>query len=142
MRTQIETLEHWMWLTNVNVDKVIFKMDKFGQRHSQHEIVYDKSKSKFACDCMLYEFKGIPCFHIICVMRLQHLNSFPTSLICNRWLKNAKSWFISCYQLVNMNNDMMIMARFGALATSCNKLWHIVVKKHKNLILLEMKFWS
>jgi len=30
------------------VDKVKFKIEKFDQRHKQHEVVYDLEESKFA----------------------------------------------------------------------------------------------
>lgn len=80
---------------------------------------------------MLYESKGIPRCHIICVMRLQHVDSFPVSLICNRWLKDVKSSAISGYKLENMNNDMMITTRFGALVAFYNKFCHIATRKHE-----------
>ena len=80
------------------VNKVKFKMENFDQRHNQHEVVYERHESKCAYDCMMHESKGIPCCHIICVMWLQHVDSFPVSLICNKWLKDPKSSIISSYK--------------------------------------------
>ncbi|KAG4968444.1 hypothetical protein JHK87_034095 [Glycine soja] len=65
-------------------------------------------------------------------MRLQHVDSFPVSLICNRWLKDVKSSAISGYKLENMNNDMMITTRFGALVAFYNKFCHIATRKPEN----------
>jgi len=79
---------------------------------------------------MLYKSYGIPCSHIVCVMRLKHVNLFPESLICKRWLKDTKNTFISCFELENKDNEMMIMAHFGVLVAPFNRLYHIFSKKH------------
>nr|KYP59904.1 Protein FAR1-RELATED SEQUENCE 5 [Cajanus cajan] len=110
-------------------DKVCFKVDKFCERDWEHNVGYDKEEGKFVCDCMMYEFCGIPCSHIICVMRYEHMECFPSSLICKRWLKDAKSSYMSSFESEVEDTDMMVMARFALLAACCNSLCSIAAKK-------------
>ncbi|KAK7411247.1 hypothetical protein VNO78_02680 [Psophocarpus tetragonolobus] len=54
-----------------NDKNVKIKMGMYIDIHKQHEVVYKKFKSKFLCDCKLYDFIGIPCIHIICSIRVE-----------------------------------------------------------------------
>ncbi|KAJ1427873.1 Zinc finger, PMZ-type [Sesbania bispinosa] len=51
-------------------DKLIFKMSHYCNRGSEFQVEYDVVNSKFVCECRLFESRGIPCSHIICVIRI------------------------------------------------------------------------
>ncbi|XP_020231066.1 protein FAR1-RELATED SEQUENCE 5 [Cajanus cajan] len=114
-----------------NGNKVVFKVEKYSEQHRIHEVVFDTEECKFFCDCMLFESCGIPCGHIICSMRLDHITLFPTTLICKRWMKDAKSSIISSYDAGNNDSEMSNVARLSVLASSCNRLCEMAAKKHE-----------
>nr|KYP39423.1 Protein FAR1-RELATED SEQUENCE 5 [Cajanus cajan] len=114
--------------TNDSGDKVTFTVDNYKHRQSLRNVVFDKDACKYECDCMMFESCGIPCSHIICVMRYQHVHVFPPSLICNRWLKDAKNSVYMSYETGDNSNDMIITTRFGVLSACFNRLGHLASK--------------
>lgn len=77
----------------------------------------------------MFKSNGIPSCHIICVMRHDHLNSFPPSLICIQWLKDAKNnfYFIFINQIIWIMT-LLVLPVLGVLVASCNRLCEIVGK--------------
>ena len=71
-------------------DCVKFKINRFCNPNSEHTVVLDKIQSKFVCDCRMFESRGIPCSHIFCAMKHEHMDVIPRSLICKRWTEDAK----------------------------------------------------
>ncbi|KAJ1390003.1 Zinc finger, CCHC-type [Sesbania bispinosa] len=69
---------------------------------------------------MLFESRGIPCSHIITAMKNEEMEHIPHSLICKRWLKNAKIDFMSHYDHEEMDSDVMEQACFAAISAACN----------------------
>lgn len=112
-----------------NGEKLMFKMNKYCEPGSEIRVVYDTVKSSFNCDCQLFESRGIPCAHIICAMKNEHMGCIPSSLICKRWTKTAKSDCISSDCSEEVDSDVMYVVRFGALSAACNRLCHIAAQK-------------
>lgn len=77
----------------------------------------------------MYESRGIPCRHVICSMRFDHIDSFPNNMICKRWLKDAKTSLMSCYELEKNENELNSRSRFASLVACCNKLCELASKK-------------
>lgn len=84
--------------------------------------MFYKEQYKFECDCMMFESCGRPCSHIICAMRYDHVTKFPPSLICKRWLKDAKSSLLEHYDQGSNDNEMIVMAGYGVLVSSLNSV--------------------
>ncbi|XP_058741458.1 protein FAR1-RELATED SEQUENCE 5-like [Vicia villosa] len=57
----------------------------------------------------------IPCSHIICAMRHEHMNVFPKSLICKRWTKSAKDDHIASVFSEESDSEKLFMFRRGAM---------------------------
>ncbi|CAH9095465.1 unnamed protein product [Cuscuta epithymum] len=112
-----------------NGDELTLHLSKYGHPESLVKVDFDRSNSKFSCACRLYEARGIPCSHIICVLKNENIQDFPSSLICGRWTKTSKTDLISAMSSDEVDVDVMIFARFGALAASCNRLCKIASKK-------------
>jgi zinc finger SWIM domain-containing protein 3 len=55
------------------------------------EVQFNTSSMSAHCSCMLFETRGIPCRHIIVVLRGAKMNEFPSNFILDRWKKK-------CYQ--------------------------------------------
>ncbi|PNY09356.1 protein FAR1-related sequence 5-like [Trifolium pratense] len=53
------------------------------------EVVYNISDSIWNCSCKMFEAQGIPCRHILCILKGKGLNEIPSQYILNRWTKLA-----------------------------------------------------
>jgi len=54
------------------------------------EVRIDTTTMNAKCSCMLFETHGIPCCHIIHVLRGERLNELPSQYILQRWTKKCK----------------------------------------------------
>lgn len=70
----------------------------------------DTSKSIFSCGCRRFELLDIPCSHILCVMKVEHVDHIPSSLILKRWTKETKSAFVSSVSSKGVDSDAMKLA--------------------------------
>ncbi|KAJ1383386.1 Zinc finger, PMZ-type [Sesbania bispinosa] len=111
-----------------NTSQVTYKLNKYCKPDRKICVAYDILKSEFLCDCKLFQSRGIPCCHVICAMKHEHMDHFPNSLICKRWTKTAKSEYISAANSEELESDTMIVARFASLVASCNRLCEIASK--------------
>ncbi|XP_058783559.1 protein FAR-RED IMPAIRED RESPONSE 1-like [Vicia villosa] len=107
---------------------VNFKMNKFCNKNYTYIVHLDRAQSKFLCDCNLFERVGIPCSHIICDMRHEHMNIFPNSLICKRWTKSAKDDYILSMSSEECDDEKMVMLRRGTMSSALNSLCDISCK--------------
>ncbi|XP_034680101.1 protein FAR1-RELATED SEQUENCE 5-like [Vitis riparia] len=64
---------------------------------------------------------GIPCCHMVVVMKVEHLEEIPQSCIMKRWTKLAKVYTRSV-PVNETDNDMDRFVRYGSLSSMCNKL--------------------
>ncbi|XP_057452323.1 protein FAR1-RELATED SEQUENCE 5-like [Lotus japonicus] len=101
---------------------IMIKLSVCGRSSSQFLDVYDKNQITFECDCGLSDFKGIPCSHIICAMRIEDFTTFPASLVSNRWLKTAKVDFIHTIPSIEFDSEKLKLLRRGAISAACNFL--------------------
>ncbi|KAJ1384772.1 Zinc finger, PMZ-type [Sesbania bispinosa] len=102
---------------NVNDKKFMFTLNQYCNRGREMHVLYDASDSSFSCDCRLFEIRGIPCSHIFCAMKNEHVESIPTSLILKRWMKTAKSDFINSIESREVHSDVLDGARLSALTS-------------------------
>ena len=85
---------------------------------------------------MMFESIGIPCYYMVVVMKVEHLEEIPPSCILKKWTKLAKAHPRS--PLVNeIENDMDQIIRYGSLSSMCNKLSYYV--SHTSSSFLEAK---
>ena len=63
-----------------------------------------------------------------CAMKHEHLDSIPSSSICKRWTKLAKSEFICSTPAEETNTEKMARLQFGSLMADCNMLNHLAAK--------------
>ncbi|KAJ1412636.1 Zinc finger, CCHC-type [Sesbania bispinosa] len=110
-------------------DKMIFKMSHYCNRGVEFQVEYDVVNSRFVCECRLRESRGIPCSHIICVLKNENMQAFPSSLIVKRWTKKCKSDLISSYQSEDVDNDVIKEARLGAVGGAIQRLGSIAKEK-------------
>ncbi|KAJ1384466.1 Zinc finger, PMZ-type [Sesbania bispinosa] len=102
---------------NVNEKKFMFTLNRYCNRGRETQVLYDASDSSFSCDCRLFESRGIPCSHIFCAMKNEHVEFIPTSLILKRWMKTAKSDFINSIESKEVHSEVLDRARLSALTS-------------------------
>ncbi|KAJ1415150.1 Zinc finger, PMZ-type [Sesbania bispinosa] len=111
---------------------VVFKLNEYCKPRSERFVVYDKENSKFVCDCRLFESCGIPCRHIFCSMRLEHIDAIPPCMICKRWRKDVKSDLMISDGLDEVEPDMMRVCRVVVASSHCNSLCDMVSQKREH----------
>ncbi|KAK7251686.1 hypothetical protein RIF29_35090 [Crotalaria pallida] len=112
-----------------NGDKLIIKLSKYCKRDCVVTVNFDPKENHFSCDYHLFESRGIPCSHIICTLKNEHVDYIPASLICKRWTKTAKSDYISSIGSEQEDSDFNKVARLGAVAAAHSRLGEIVASK-------------
>ncbi|CAH9080089.1 unnamed protein product [Cuscuta epithymum] len=104
----------------VNGDELIFRLTKYCYPDSETVVVYHTRKFEFSCACKRFESRGIPCSHIICAMKEEHVDHIPDHLVLTRWSKNAKTSLLSSSSSSeSVDPDVMELARFGAYSGAC-----------------------
>ena len=68
----------------------MWKLTSFQKHNKSWEVSLDTSYIISKCSCHRFESCGIPYCHIICIMKEQHFEEVPKSLILDRWTKHAK----------------------------------------------------
>ncbi|XP_020972997.1 protein FAR1-RELATED SEQUENCE 1-like [Arachis ipaensis] len=112
----------------------IFKLvkDEMKQQQWEFKVSYNKDKDLFACECRLFETRGLPCSHIFGVLKHRNAKCVRTSFILKRWTRDAKSDFICSIGEQDTADDIVPTHRCGAMASICWKLCDISSKNSAN----------
>ncbi|XP_034679702.1 protein FAR1-RELATED SEQUENCE 5-like [Vitis riparia] len=98
-----------------------YTLSKFRHPNLKWEVQFSPNIVTLKCSCMMYESIGIPCCHMVVVMKVEHLEEIPKSCILKKWTKLAKMHSRSSPEN-QMDNDMDWFVRYGSLSSMCNKL--------------------
>ncbi|CAN1148830.1 Protein FAR1-RELATED SEQUENCE 9 [Linum perenne] len=55
------------------------------------EVTYDHTTQMAQCSCSKFEYMGLPCCHIMFVLKEEKIHEFPSTLVKKRWKKNPKA---------------------------------------------------
>ncbi|KAK1278009.1 hypothetical protein QJS04_geneDACA014423 [Acorus gramineus] len=69
----------------------VYIVKRAGDSIKFREVLYNPSDHVITCSCKKFENKGIPCSHIIIVLRNNFIDCLPEYLILERWTTTAKS---------------------------------------------------
>jgi zinc finger SWIM domain-containing protein 3 len=86
------------------------------------EVNNSNSDPQFKCSCKLFESDGVPCAHMFCVMKTEHMETLPDSLIHTRWTKTARENCIHKAPLHNGSDKSMQISRCAALHSVANNI--------------------
>ncbi|KAJ1388747.1 Zinc finger, PMZ-type [Sesbania bispinosa] len=114
---------------SVSGEKLLFKLGEYCNRDKERSVDYDPSRSDFSCECRLFQSRGIPCSHIICVMKIEHVDHIPRSLILARWTKYAKRNFMSANIVQELPSDVTNSSQIVALSAAFRRLCSVTEKK-------------
>ncbi|RYR50340.1 hypothetical protein Ahy_A07g036932 [Arachis hypogaea] len=109
-------------------DIVEYSTSEYFNQQWEFKVSYNKDKDLFACECRLFETRGLPFSHIFGVLKHRNANCVPTSLILKRWTRDAKSDFICSIGEQDAADDITPTLRRGAMASICWKLCDISSK--------------
>ncbi|WJX85207.1 hypothetical protein P8452_67699 [Trifolium repens] len=112
---------------HVNGDTKVYTLTKYCKDNYEREVVYDGSTLN--CSCKLFDSRGLPCSHIFYVMKEEHVDHIPRSLVLPRWTKDAKIEYLTNDGNGTVDSNMMVLARFGAYCSVFTNFCKEVSKK-------------
>ena len=88
------------------------------------KVIMDKKSRHLTCSCQLFEFKGIPCRHLLFVFRIIGINDLPSRYILKRWCKDAKKGSVidSSGDEIRVKSHDPQLSRFRELRYESDKL--------------------
>ncbi|XP_038713315.1 protein FAR1-RELATED SEQUENCE 5-like isoform X2 [Tripterygium wilfordii] len=127
-REEMEAEQLFMVVALTNEDNLCeYDIMQYMRPDIVYTVVYDTVAHSINCQCLGFEYSGIPCRHSIHVMKIRHMEEIPASCIMRRWTKSAKSHMT--YTGVDaMSPDILISMRLGALTSASNRLCHLASK--------------
>ena len=77
-------------LANEDDVECIFVVKNFAdEKDFDRQVVWKKEEMHAYCSCKKFEFEGIPCRHIMCIMRHNSIFYLPEHFILKRWTKGV-----------------------------------------------------
>ena len=98
-----------------------YTLSKFKHPKFKWEVQFWLNILTLKCLCMMFESIDIPCYHMIIVMKVKHLEEIPTSCILKRWTKLAKAHPRSP-SMNGMENNIDQIVQYNSISFMCNKL--------------------
>ncbi|KAI8572373.1 hypothetical protein RHMOL_Rhmol01G0193400 [Rhododendron molle] len=83
---------------------------------SNWTVEYYPIDSRMNCSCLMFESFGLPCCHMIVVMKYEHLSSIPPSLVMQRWTRSARPP-VEQPNIDEISRSIYHMARYGILSS-------------------------
>ncbi|KAH7840935.1 hypothetical protein Vadar_023544 [Vaccinium darrowii] len=67
----------------------LYFIEVYSHPERKWTVEYFPIDSKMKCSCLMFESFGLPCCHMIMVMKQEQLLAIPTSLVMRRWTRSA-----------------------------------------------------
>ncbi|KMT05018.1 hypothetical protein BVRB_7g171780 [Beta vulgaris subsp. vulgaris] len=68
-----------------------YRVAKFEDDHKAYTVTLNISDMRASCSCLMFEYSGILCRHILTVFTVTNVLTLPSHYILRRWTCNAKS---------------------------------------------------
>ncbi|KAL4370822.1 hypothetical protein AHAS_Ahas06G0104200 [Arachis hypogaea] len=91
---------------------------KFRKPRRVYSVLYESNSERYECSCKLWNSIGIPCSHIICVLKKLEKDALPMRLVLKRWSKDAKSGSFDDSD-GGLDSNRAFRGWYGSLWTSC-----------------------
>ncbi|KAK9734667.1 hypothetical protein RND81_04G155800 [Saponaria officinalis] len=95
-------------------DTCTYRVAKFDDDHKEYTVALNVSDLRASCSCLMFEYSGILCRHILTVFTVTNVLTLPSHYILSRWTVNAKSVVESNELGVNHAHES-ISSRYNAL---------------------------
>ncbi|WJX50861.1 hypothetical protein P8452_37109 [Trifolium repens] len=73
------------------------------------KVSFNRHNHDISCECLLFEFRGILCRHVLCVCTQERVKNVPVKYVLARWSKNIKrkhSYIKSSYSVTKLKPQM------------------------------------
>ncbi|XP_020242964.1 protein FAR1-RELATED SEQUENCE 5-like [Asparagus officinalis] len=77
-------------LVKENERESTFQLNFCGHDEKLRHIIYCKTTKMVRCSCLMFEFKGIPCRHILAYLKITNHSELPEQYILKRWCRNVR----------------------------------------------------
>ncbi|KAI8537876.1 hypothetical protein RHMOL_Rhmol09G0058300 [Rhododendron molle] len=101
------------------LERRLYFIEMYAQADSNWTVEYYAIKSRMNCSCLMFESFGLPCSHMIVVMKYEHLLTIPLSLVMRRWTRCARP-VDQQLNHVQMSRTASQTARYGILSSGYN----------------------
>ncbi|KAE8717885.1 Protein FAR1-RELATED SEQUENCE 3 [Hibiscus syriacus] len=122
---QEELVETFVYTANkVEGDGIVskYRVAKYEHDHKAYYVMLNVSEMKANCTCLMFEYSGILCRHILTVFTVTNVLTLPTHYILKRWTKSAKSWVGLDEQNADLQGIETLTNRFNNLCWETFKL--------------------
>ncbi|KAH7857707.1 hypothetical protein Vadar_015598 [Vaccinium darrowii] len=100
-------------------DRCLYYMEYYSHSEFKWTVKYYPNDKQIKCCCLMYESFGLPCCHMIVVMKYEHLLAIPPCLIMQRWTRRARP---EAQQptIGEISRTLTRTARYGILSSDYN----------------------
>ncbi|KAK9019740.1 hypothetical protein V6N11_054248 [Hibiscus sabdariffa] len=122
---QEELVETFVYTANeIEGDGIVskYRVAKYEHDHKAYYVTLNISEMKANCTCLMFEYSGILCRHILTVFTVTNVLTLPSHYILKRWTKSAKSWVGLDEQNANTQGIETLTTRFNNLCWEAFKL--------------------
>lgn len=117
--------KHFMTSQPIEYPEIkVYYVTQYNRAHRQWTVDYHyRSPDKLMeCSCRLFESDGIPCSHIFSVMKFEHMNELPSSLVLKRWTITANGEDEIEQHKKSVPHEDLQLIRQGHLSTLFNEI--------------------
>ncbi|KAH7835624.1 hypothetical protein Vadar_028053 [Vaccinium darrowii] len=107
----------------------LYYLEHYACRECNWTVEYYPVDNQIKCCCLMFESFGLPCCHMISIMKYEHLLAIPDSLIMQRWTRRARPQQPIVGQI---SPSMTSMARYGILSSGYNLMSFYASHAHES----------
>ncbi|XP_058203044.1 protein FAR1-RELATED SEQUENCE 5-like [Rhododendron vialii] len=98
------------------MERRLYFIEMYSHPESNWMVEYYPIDSRINCSCLMFESFGLPCCHMIVVMKYEHLPTIPPSLVMRRWTRCGRP-LTQQPNVCQISRSISHMARYGILSS-------------------------
>ncbi|CAN0886915.1 Protein FAR1-RELATED SEQUENCE 5 [Linum grandiflorum] len=104
----------------------VYNVKMYSDTNRRFTVTYNSAPDdeSITCTCFKLENMGLPCCHVMFVLKEETLREFPAFLVKHRWSKNPKSPECWKKNQSGMNEEQQYKLRYGILQQATRKIFH------------------
>lgn len=96
----------------------VYNFSEYTKPVRMWKVCFNPVDQNLSCSCFKLVPEGIPCYHMVSVMKNEHLREIPQSTVKKRWTKQARC---------NLDSDQALkrarqMLHLGVLSSMCSEM--------------------
>ncbi|CAN0925466.1 Protein FAR1-RELATED SEQUENCE 5 [Linum grandiflorum] len=102
-----------------------YKLSMFSEKGRDRDVDYHVKNKTAVCTCSKFLYSGIPCKHMVFVLKEERIFDIPDSFVKHRWSKNPKK--IESIAIEHMDERQLVAQRYGILQYATMELFQLGV---------------